>query len=264
MSHRADEIKRRIAKRKRERLPSNLPGKKREPSSFLIKDEEKYGYDNFSSFEGGGSGENGHPLFQKEVFMFKILLSVCLVLIVAILFKNGSSNLDPARNFVSKAMENDFQFAAISTWYEEQFGNPLAFFPTSDGKETETADAEVATPPEYAVPAIGTVTESFQDNGQGVMVETGSNSSVEAMNSGTVTFAGTRDNLGKTVIIQHADGSQTWYGNLESIKVPLYTYIKTGDEVGKVTDTENEKGMFYFAIKQGETFIDPIQVIKFD
>ncbi|MBD8069348.1 M23 family metallopeptidase [Bacillus sp. PS06] len=263
MSHRADEIRRRIAKRKRERLPSNLPEKKREPSSFLVKDEEKFGHDHFPSFEGG-SGNDAHPLFSKEVFMFKILASVCIVLIVAILFKNGSANLDPARNFVSKTMENDFQFAAISTWYQEQFGNPLAFFPTPEEKDAETETAEGEKTPQFAVPATGRVTESFQDNGQGVMVETGSNSAVEAMNSGTVTFAGTKDNLGKTIIIQHADGSQSWYGNLESIKVPLYTYVKAGDEVGKVTDTENEKGMFYFAIKQGETFIDPIQVIKFD
>ncbi|WP_078545345.1 M23 family metallopeptidase [Litchfieldia alkalitelluris] len=260
MSHRANEIRKRIAKRKRERLPSSPSPNRRGPTPFLMNEEEKYGHDSFSSYDGG-PGEGGHPLFRKEVFMFKILVSVCLVLVVAILFKNGSAQFDPARTFVSETMQNDFQFTAVSEWYEEQFGNPLALFPTEKEKETES---EVANVPQYAVPATGRVLESFEKNGQGIMVETGSNSSVKVMDSGTVMFAGTREDTGKTVMIQHADGSQTWYGNLESIAVPLYTYVKVGDEVGKVTDTENEKGMFYFAIKQGNTFIDPIQVIQFD
>ncbi len=254
---RANEIRKRIAKRKRVKNSANLPNKSREPSSFLVKDEEKYGYDSYSSYEGG-QNQPGHPLFRAEVFMFKVLCSVCLVLIVAILFKNNASQFDTARTFVSKTMENDFQFATISAWYEDQFGSPLALLPKKDENQEEEKPAQ------YAVPAVGTVLESFQVNGQGIMIETGSNSKVEAMNEGVVTFAGTRDNLGKTVIIQHADGSQTWYGNLESIAVPLYEYVKAGTEVGKVTDTEEEKGMFYFAIKQGETFIDPIQVIKFE
>jgi stage IV sporulation protein FA len=258
MNNRADEIKKRIAKRKRERPTSNLP--ERKSSSFLMSDDEKYGFERPASYEGGGSDESNHPLFRKEVFMFKILASICLVLIVGILFKEQNPKLDNARQFVTQTMETDFQFAAISSWYEEQFGSPLALLPVSDDKTT----TEVNNPVEYAVPA-GKILESFDVNGQGIMVETGSETTVEAMNEGVVTFAGNKDSLGKTVIIQHRDGSETWYGNLQSIATPLYEYVMTGDEVGKVSDSEDkQKGMFYFAIKQGETFIDPIQVIKFE
>jgi stage IV sporulation protein FA len=257
-NNRANEIKRRIAKRKRDRHKSNPPLK--DSSAFLVKDEEKYGFERFSSYEGG-SNDPIHPLFRKEVFMFKVLFSVCLILVVAILFKNPSLQFEPARKFVTHTMENDFQFAAVSTWYEEQFGNPLALLPT----KKEDIPKDVADKTEYAMPAAGKVLESFDVNGQGIMVETGSKSSVEAMNEGNVIFAGNKDQLGKTVIIQHADGSETWYGNLQSVSITLYKFVEKGEEIGKVTDSEdNEKGMFYFAIKQGETFIDPIQVIKFE
>jgi len=259
-NNRADEIRKRIARRKRDRNHNTVV---KPSSSFLAGDEEKHGYERFPSYEGG-SNESGHPLFNKEVFMLKILTSACLVLIVAILFKNGSSQFEPARDFVNKTMENEFQFAAITAWYEDQFGSPLALLPSNDKSNGEQQEGTNHT--EYAVPAVGgKVLEGFEVDGQGIMVETGSKSVVEAMNDGVVTFAGNKGDLGKTVIIQHGDGSETWYGNLQSIVVPLYEHVDKGEEIGKVTESEDkEKGMFYFAIKQGETFIDPIQVIKFE
>ena len=60
-----------------------------------------------------------HPLFRKEVFIFKVLASACLVLIIAIMFRNQTPALDPAKEFVTKSMNEEFQFAAVSDWYEE-------------------------------------------------------------------------------------------------------------------------------------------------
>jgi stage IV sporulation protein FA len=99
-----------------------------------------------------------------------------------------------------------------------------------------------------------------------VMIETTSNAKVEAMNEGIVTFAGTKEKLGKTVIIQHADGSESWYGNLGAISVKLYDFVETGKQVGTAMASADDqtKGVFYFAIKQGDHFIDPIQVISFE
>jgi stage IV sporulation protein FA len=47
--------------------------------------------------------------------------------------------------------------------------------------------------------------------------------------------------------------------------VTLYEYIKKGDSIGKATEYEDgTNGSFYFAIKEGEDFVDPNQVIEFD
>ncbi|RDE20194.1 M23 family metallopeptidase [Parageobacillus thermoglucosidasius] len=256
MKRHARDIRKRVEKRRKERR--HRYGTPQQQELWAVTDEQRYGqpvvtYDHYTF-------EEKHPLFRKEAFILKMLLSACLVLITAILFKNPSGSLEPARQFVKETMEKEFQFAAVSQWYEKQFGEPLAFLSTKKENELKTA------PKQYAVPASGRVLESFQKNGQGVMVETASNAKVEAVNEGIVIFAGTKEKLGKTVIIQHADGSESWYGNLGSIAVKLYDFVETGKEVGTAMTSSHDqaRAVFYFAIKQGDHFIDPIQVISFE
>ncbi len=259
MSKRANDIRRRIEKRKRERNSTpSIPRKAAPP--FLASDEERYGGSTYTSIDGGGPGEGGHPLFRKEVFLFKVLLSAILVLSIGIVYKNQSPTFENVRQFVSSTMEAEFQFAAVTEWYKDTFGSPLALIPINQNKEKVDAPASG----KYALPAAGKVTETFEANGQGIIVETDSKV-VEAMNAGKVIELAVKGDLGKTVVIQHSDGSETWYGNLGTVDVMLYDYVETGQEVGKVQEPEGDnKGTYYFAIKQGETFIDPIQVIKFE
>lgn len=257
MGSRADDIRRRIAKRKKEKDRAARDFQNR---FFLAEDEEKYGFEKLSTFEGG-PGEGDHPLFRKEIVMLKILFSACLVLIIAIIFRNPSEMLEPARNFVKNSMEKDFQFAAVSDWYEKQFGKPLALLPSTDEREKSQTESNQ----DYALPASGKILEDFDANGQRIMVETGKGAVVEAMSEGYVRFAGEKEGFGKTVIIKHGDESESWYGNLENINVILYQYIEKGTPVGTVSEGKDEtKGAFYFAIKKGDDFIDPIQVIRFE
>lgn len=258
MRSRADDVRKRIAKRKREndRLTNN-----QENRLHWIENEEKNGFERISSYEGGPE-EAGHPLFKKEVFLFKILASACLVLIIAIIFRNENTALKPIKNFVTNSMEQDFQFVALSNWYEEQFGEPLAILPFENDQE------EKSTPvvnQEYALPATARILEDFEENGQRITIETPIGASVTAMNEGRVRFAGVDKEFGKTVIIQHADKSETWYGNLDSINVTLYEFVKKGADLGIASNNEvGTFASFYFAIKQGDDFKDPIQVIQFD
>ncbi|RIW37689.1 M23 family peptidase [Bacillus salacetis] len=258
MGNRADEIRKRIARRKR--MSNNTSSSSLSRNMLLPADEERYGGERFSSYEGGPS-EGGHPLFSKEFFILKILGASVLVLCMAILFQNQVPGFDKARSFAEKTMTSEFQFAAVSTWYEDQFGKPLALLPkgndAGEAGKTETA--------EYALPASGKVVENFKSNGQGIMVQTGKGAKVEAMKGGLVIFAGKKDELGQTVIIQHDDKSESWYGSLNTIEVTQYEKVVAGDSVGTVTDEEDTAtGEFYFAIKKEDTFIDPIQVITFE
>ncbi|MDZ5470821.1 M23 family metallopeptidase (plasmid) [Bacillus sp. 31A1R] len=260
-----DDIRRRIEKRKRER--ERLAGNSSRPRTVNYKqmlwaeEEEKHGFDRISSYEGGPD-EGAHPLFRKEIFLFKVLASACLFLVIAIIFRNEGESLNSVRNFVTSSMEKDFQFAAISDWYEDQFGKPLALLPFTKDKE---AEEEPQLTQQYALPASGKILEEFGSNGQRITIETAKGSPVEAMNEGFVRFTGSKEGFGKTVIVQHADKSETWYGNLDSIDVTLYEFIEKGNSVGKASDgADGTKGTFYFAIKKGDDFIDPIQVIQFD
>ncbi|OIK17048.1 peptidase M23 [Bacillus sp. MUM 116] len=255
-----DEIRKRINKRKKE-----LGSQGGNPDRQLAwpGDEEKYGFNSITS-NGSGPDDGGHPLFRMEVFIFKILASACLFLVVAILFRNQTATFDQARNLVRTSMDKDFKFAFVSQWYEEKFGKPLALLPFNEPKKEKQSKTASAEKP-FDIPATGKVLENFQKNGQGIMIETANGASVEAINGGNVSFAGVKAGLGKTVIIQHADGTETWYGNLADIKVKLWDYVEKRKVVGNVSSSEEKsKGKYYFAIKKGDEFIDPVQVIRFE
>jgi stage IV sporulation protein FA len=258
MSSRTDDVRKRMMKRKKERERMD----KMNQGRMFYSEEERHGFDRIPSYDVG-PGEGNHPLFKKEVFLFKILASACLVLIVAILFRSPSEKAETFQTYVKHTMEQEFQFAAVSDWYQEQFGKPLALLPAKDtGEENKQ---EITEENEYALPASGRILEDFGDNGQRITIETGKGAGVEAMNEGLVHFVGMKDGFGKTVIVQHADKSETWYGNLDGIDVNLYEYISKGTKVGTAMDsTDGTKGSFYFAIKKGDDFIDPVQVIKFE
>lgn len=237
-----EHIRKRMAKRKKAR--------QRYVQTMLTdwNEEEKYGNPTVVTYDG----EREPPLFRKDIFLLKSLLATFLFFSVAILFRYDSPRIEGARTFVKQAMEKDFQFATVAQWYEKTFGKPLAFFNVKRKENAATV---------YAFPASARVIETFEHNGQGVIIET--DRKVVSVEEGIVIFAGVKEPYGKTVIIQHADGSETWYGRLSAISVKLYDFIEAGKEVG-TAETNDKKGVFYFAIKRGDHFVDPVQVISFE
>lgn len=257
MRSRADEFRKRMLKRKREREKML---KKAGKEYLLVSDEEKYGFERIPAFEEE-PGEGGYSLFRKDFFLFKILASACLVLIVAIVIQNEGKYAEPVRTAITKALEQDFHFASVSDWYEKHFGKPLALLPFKNDKTGSGKDDE----PEYAVPATGRILKDFDRDGQSITIETEKGETVSAMKEGIVRFIGEKEGFGKTVIIQHSDQSESWYGNLQTIDAELYQFIEKGARVGTASDTpDGKKGSFNFAIKKGDDFIDPIQVIQFE
>ena len=217
-------------------------------------DDQDDDYVSYSSHET----ERDHPLFKKEHFFFKILAAIALFLIIAVIYKHPSQQLESARNYVTKTMNEDFQFASISSWYESTFGKPIAFLPQKE-EPTETVDEP------YALPVSAKITQTFETNGEGIIVETGKGSMVEAINDGLVIFAGEKEGIGKTVIIQHKNKSESWYGQLESFNVALYDPVKKGMQIGQMTRSEDgSKGTFYLAVKEKGEFVDPKKVISFE
>jgi stage IV sporulation protein FA len=209
--------------------------------------------------------EGGHPLFKGHLFLMQAMGAVCLFLLAGILFKHDSAAAIKGQAFIKEAFREEFQFAAVKGWYEEQFGKPLALLP---GGIEENSGKKASSQKPYAVPAAGgKVFQSFKKNGEGVVISTGERQMVETANEGYVIYAGKKDKTGFTVIIQHENEEESWYGMLEEIddSIKLYDYIKRGTVLGRVSQREDEKsGKFYFALKKGDEFIDPSKVITFD
>lgn len=96
-----------------------------------------------------------------------------------------------------------------------------------------------------------------------MIVETVANKNVEVAKSGMVRFVAEEENLGKTVIVAHYDGGEFWYAMLDHVEVKLYDHIEAGSIIGTVS-LKGDNGFYYFALKEGETFINPIDVISFE
>ncbi|ARK31585.1 M23 family metallopeptidase [Halalkalibacter krulwichiae] len=202
---------------------------------------------------------------KNEFFLFRVMAAVCLFLMTAILFQSQVPQAEGPRNLVKQVYEQELQFAAIADWYENQFGRPLALLPINQniaqGDPNEQVDVA------YALPVLGTISQDFEHDGRGILVETGMNAEVEAVKGGHVIAVTNNEDqsLGKTVTIEHYDGTESVYGMLDTIEVNKYDHIQAGHLIGTVsTNEEAEKGMFYFALKKDNQYINPTDVITFD
>lgn len=262
MANRVDKLRRKIEAR-RKKINSSINRRERsQPEYYPSHNEFRDEPDFYFADDLKGQGQPDDHFFRKDILMLQILAAVCLFLVVGILFKFQNPQLDSARQFVETSFQEEFEFTAVANWYEDQFGKPLALLPTTTNialNDFEGEQLDVA----YAVPATGRVTQGFDQDGKGVIVETTSNAYVEAARSGMVRFVAEEETLGKTVIVSHYDGGETWYAMLDSVEVNLYDHIEAGSKIGTVSLQEN-KGFYYFALKKGETFINPIEVISFE
>lgn len=201
--------------------------------------------------------ERGHPLFRKDIMLLKTLIAALLFISVSIIYRYPSSNLDSARQMISSAMQTELQFAFVTDWYEDTFGKPLAFFPSDKAKMDNENVLQVSG--DYILPVKGKIIEDYVTNGKGIIVQTDVGGSAYAVEEGTILYAGIKEDYGNTVIIQHKDKSETWYGHLEAIDVKVYSSISKGEKLGVL----NDEGTLFFGMKKADDdqFVDPSQVI---
>lgn len=255
MNREVREIRKSIAQRKKEK---EVAGNRTRPSTSpisYVQEEEKFGYLPFSSPSEGKPGANTELV---TAFVFKSIVAAVLFFSVAILFRMDATFLQKPKDFITHAVTEEFQFAAVNQWYKQKFGEPLAFLPQTPG----STDAVPVTS-QFALPVTGKIHESFQKNGQGILIETIQETNVHASDQGSVMFAGNKKETGKTVVIQHADGSKSYYGFLKTINVNAYEHVEHGKVIGTTAPVTNGNDQhFYFAIEKGNQFVDPIQVIQ--
>ncbi|SDI58134.1 M23 family metallopeptidase [Natribacillus halophilus] len=261
-----DRVRKELSKKRRQ----ELPGKK----ESIPKEQKPYvGY--YQSREEMNEHEPEFYLWRdrdikpaistrkekvKQRFFIQWLGALALFLLTAMVVQTDML-FDDARQTAVNMYENEFQFAAVSNWYESQFGRPLALFPEDQSEEVETVDSEG-----YALPAAGAgIAESFSENGRAVVLETMEDEQVTATRGGVVIQAGSDEDWGQVVVVQHDDGTEAWYGSLDAIDVGLYDHVGAGDLLGNVTIAADEEGgRFTFAIRANDEYIDPGEVMTFD
>lgn len=245
-------VRQSIARRNKIRNLSKKSYISKQMISPFPQEEEKHGF--YSIPHESTSERNQTSEFLGQL-MLKGILSVVLFFIAAILLKTDIEILKKPKQWTSYMMKEEFPFARVNQWYKEAFGTPLAFSPQNN---PSIKDSD-----EDSLPVIGNVTESFQANGSGIMIEPEGPSPVTAWRDGIIIFSGNDRQTNKTVIVQHADRSKTTYGLLSSVDVHLYQFVSQNQRIGTFNPTEENKSVF-FSIEKNQKYIDPIQVIKVD
>lgn len=250
MNREIRKVRKAIEQRKKEKGYPRA-GVKQENEIFF-QTEEKHGYPpeiNSYVFK-----EKSNQEFMTKLMMKAILAGV-LFFSVALLMNSNHSLFAKPQEVANQLLRNEFPFAKVNVWYKEVFGSPLAFAPDSDVRHNETK--------EVVMPVSGDIVETFQMNGKGVKISPGKEVDVVAHHEGVVIFAGNLPETGKTITVQHADGTNSSYGYLSDLDVHLYQFVTANQRIGKFTPTATNE-VVYFSLEKDNTFLDPVKVIEVD
>ncbi|MGN8645652.1 peptidoglycan DD-metalloendopeptidase family protein [Gracilibacillus sp. HCP3S3_G5_1] len=248
------QIRQNITKRKKSQKKINLSRTpKVKHHSYLnqayLEDEERHGY---SPTAGGYPHKSDQPYLQP--FLVKGMVAAIIFFVTVFSMASNQKWLEQPRNWVSYAMTEEFPFASVNAWYQARFGAPFAI-------EADLSSQEEIEP--TALPVSGQINQTFQENGEGILISSAEETEVIAVDAGTVLFAGNDRGTGKTVIVQHADRSKSIYGNLTNIDVHSYQSIRENQKIGSYEPSETNTAM-YFAIEKNREYLDPIRVIHVD
>ncbi|GAA4064570.1 hypothetical protein GCM10022410_08890 [Amphibacillus indicireducens] len=189
--------------------------------------------------------EQTTPVFVRQ------LIASGFVFLAVLFFNQFKSPANDVSQWVTDQLREDFPFATVNVWYQEQFGSPLGFF---------VEESRQVVPNQQVIPVNGVINQSYDLNGQGLMIETADQPEVYAIDQGVVLFAGNDRTTGKTVVIQHPDRTKSTYGFLADIDVRPYQFIQASQQIGA---TSSDATVF-FAVQRGMDYLDPNEVISID
>ncbi|QTM99953.1 peptidoglycan DD-metalloendopeptidase family protein [Sediminibacillus dalangtanensis] len=247
------QIRKNIAKRKKEHPLSHSVPDKQVVAPFP-QEEEKHGYLPFIPSQGQGTSPSSRRESFAVTLILKGILAGVLFFGVSMIHQLDADWVERPKQWTTQAFSEEFPFASVNAWYQNKFGSPLAMVPNQE--ETEELPA--------VLPVNGTVSQSFQSNGEAIRIAANEKSEVVAVEDGTVIFAGKKSDTGKTVIVQHADRSKSIYGYLTDIDVYQYQFIGDNHVIGQFDPVEGEKQDIYFAIQKNNQYLDPVQVMQVD
>lgn len=139
-----------------------------------------------------------------------------------------------------------------------QFGEPVNR-PESTSRFVLPAEGRLSSPFGMRVHPISGRLQMH--DGIDIAMPTGT--SVKAMTSGEVVFAGEKRGYGNTVIIEHANKMRTLYAHLDSIDVNKGDLVQKGQRVARSGNTGVSTGPhLHFEIQKGGRPVNPIDYVS--
>ncbi len=206
----------------------------------------------------GAYGERGRlQAARARKWLVQGIFALALVACVWLIETSTHPRLAPVQYWIAEAVTRDFDFVAVSSWYEERFASSPSFLPAFAsqwlGFSAKSQEEEWGT-------LVGQVVKPFSPQHQGVLLKAATGGTVTAVGTGWVVDVTERPGLGPTVVVQHPRGKQTWYANLRDVNVAKEDWVYSGDVIGRA----GSDGQWFLAVRQGNVFIDPMSVLAIE
>lgn len=192
--------------------------------------------------------------------LYQTFAAFLLLSFTYLVFQSNSDMSRRTQSWISEALHRDFNFAGVAEWYRTYAGKSGDFLPAfsgvTDNQSTHTASS-------WYAPVNGKMVQPFAKDGRGVVIQSANSAPVVAASDGWVVFAGSKPGLGKTVVIRHTDGRETWYGWLETIRVRSKDWVTGKQLLGEIGGSSG-RPLLYFALRRNGTFVNPAEVIPLE
>lgn len=168
--------------------------------------------------------------------LFRSLITILLFLGCAIFIKTSAFN----REFIYKYVYTDnIVYNKIKAYYDKYLSGVVPFdnlFKFNDSKMVFNEKLSYLSKNKYL---------------DGVKLKVNTNYLVPIIESGIVVYIGEKEGYGNTIIIQGADFTDIWYGNISNTNVSLYDYVDKGSFLGEANGEE-----IYLVFSQDGNILD--------
>lgn len=218
--------------------------------------------------ENGHYGSGGHTRFNLvKSLVRRTVVSALVFGAVWGLFQLNASWTSSPKTVIADALHRDMDFASAALWYERHFGGTPSFLPVL-GHTTDAVNGS-GVRSLLGKPLSGTIVQPFALSMKGIEIvpEAEGTGFVQVVSSDAgrvLQVLGDAEN-GITVVIQHTGNLTAIYGRLNESEVEVNDWVEAGNVVGSLKSTGGEQpATLYFAVKEGEEYVDPAEVVALD
>jgi stage IV sporulation protein FA len=222
------------------------------------------GEDSSESGRGGGG-----LLFapSKRTIRNKLWISGALFATIWGMFQISAPWAEQGKRYVTLAMTEDMNYAAVQAWYAAAFQGMPSFLPAyGDKLSLEEAERVNSLLADYFLPPVaGKVAQPFTTDHEGIRIEARSSAPVAAVAAGRVIEVIQGADHTATIRIQHGQGYQTLYAGVDGSKLKKNDWVQRGERIGLVAaSSASAAGGLYFSIQKDGRYINPVDVMPFD
>ncbi len=186
----------------------------------------------------------------KAKFVMKSIISIFLLIGTYFLFQFNHPYAVQTQNVIKEALTREFNFTGLYDKYLEKFAGNPAILPTFSIKEKNNSNYNFSSP-------ITTSPKKTSVESNGIYIETNQFEPVEAIGKGIIQKVSKNQENGQTITILHENGLISIYALLSQIEVEENDWVEKGQLIGMA------KEKFFFAIKNQNKYLNPMEVIKF-